>query len=39
MSPVKGPGTSDENTRTFTEKQQTSVVNKIIRTPTTLNKY
>lgn len=39
MSPVKGPGISDENTHTFQEKQQSRVVNKTIRTPTILNKY
>lgn len=30
---------SDENTHTFPEKEQPRVVNKIIRTPTTLSKY
>lgn len=39
MSPVKGPGMSDENIHAFPEREQPRVVNKIIRTPTTLNKY
>lgn len=39
MNSVKGPGMSDENIHTFSEKEQPRFVNKIIRTPTTLNKY
>lgn len=39
ISPVKGPRMSDENTHTFLEKELPRLVNKITKTPTTLNKY